>query len=181
MAHRRLAVTAALAAGVLSATPAAAGSQGWKTAADVGEVGLLSLALGKTVVEQDWKGAEQLGLTLGLTAGITEGLKYAIPEERPDHSDKKSFPSGHTSASFAAAGYLQKRYGWQWGLPATVAASIVGLSRVESKDHHWYDVVAGAALGEATAYFFTTPRDTDVKFLPWADSHGAGFALAKRF
>jgi PAP2 superfamily. len=80
-----------------------------------------------------------------------------------------------------AAGYLQKRYGWQWGLPATLAASIVGLSRVESRDHHWYDVVAGAALGEVTAYVFTTPRDSNVQFLPWADTHGAGVYVAAKF
>ena len=139
------------------------------------------MALGKSAAEQDWKGAEQFGLSVGSAAILTTGVKATFPEERPDHSDDKSFPSGHTSISFAATGYLQNRYGWQWGLPATLAASLVGLSRVESKDHHWYDVVAGAALGEATAYFFTTPRDTDVKFLPWADSHGAGFMLAKRF
>ena len=181
MAYRPLAVTALVGAGLICAAPACAANHGWKTTADVGEVGLLGLALGKSVADQDWKGAEELGLSVGSTALLTTGLKYAIPEERPDHSDNKSFPSGHTSLSFAAAGYLQKRYGWQWGLPATLVASVVGLSRVESKDHHWYDVVAGAALGEATAYFFTTPRDTDVKFLPWADSRGAGFVLAKRF
>jgi membrane-associated phospholipid phosphatase len=181
VAQRHLAVTVLVGAGLACAAPAHASPQGWKTAADVGEIGLLGLALGKSVADEDWKGAEEFGLSVGATAILTTGLKAAFPEERPDRSDNKSFPSGHASVSFAAAGYLQKRYGWQWGLPATLAATVVGLSRVESKDHHWYDVVAGAALGEATAYFFTTPRDTDVKFLPWADSHGAGFVLAKRF
>ncbi len=182
MHDRRLVLSAALATSVLAASPAvAAAHQGWKTAADVGQVGLVSLALGKSVVEEDWKGVGQLGLSVGVAAGLTTGLKYALPEQRPDRSDDKSFPSGHTSTSFAAAGYLQKRYGWRWGLPATLAATVVGVARVESKDHHWYDVVVGAMLGEATAYLLSTPRDTDVKFLPWADSHGAGFALAKRF
>lgn len=170
-----------LAACVCVATPAAAEHQGWKTAADVGEIGLVGVALGKSAAEGDWQGARQFAVTEAATVVATAGLKAAFPEERPDRSDNKSFPSGHTSVSFAAAGYLQKRYGWEWGLPATLAAGLVGLSRVESKDHHWYDVVAGAVLGEATAYVFTTGRDSNVRFLPWADTHGAGFYLAARF
>jgi membrane-associated phospholipid phosphatase len=177
-----LAVTVAVSAAcALAATPALAAHQGWKTAGDVGELSLVGLALGKSAVEQDWQGVKQLGLTEGVTLGLTTGLKHAFPEERPDRSNDRSFPSGHTSASFAAAGYLQKRYGWEWGLPATLAATVVGISRVESKDHHWYDVVAGAALGEATAYIFTSPHDSNVRFLPWADTHGAGFYLAAKF
>jgi membrane-associated phospholipid phosphatase len=168
-------------AALLTATPALAAHQGWKTAADVGEIGLIGVALGKSAVEQDWHGVGQLGLGVGVTALATAGMKSAFPERRPDRSDNKSFPSGHTSVSFAAAGYLQKRYGWQWGLPATLAATVVGLSRVESKDHHWYDVIAGAALGEGVAYFFTSPRDSNVKFLPWADTHGAGVYVTARF
>ncbi len=168
-------------AGILWTSPAMAAHKDWKSVADVGVVGLESFALGRAAYEQDWKGVKQFGLTLGVTAGATAGLKSAFPEMRPDRSDDRSFPSGHTSSSFAAAAFLQRRYGWQWGLPATLVAGVVGLARIESKDHHWYDVVAGAALGEASAYLFTTPHDTDVQFLPWADSHGAGFTMAKRF
>jgi membrane-associated phospholipid phosphatase len=177
----RLGTILASAGAVMAATPALAAHQGWQTAADVGEIGLVSLALGKSAAERDWQGVKQFGLAEVTTLGVTTGLKHALPEERPNHSDDKSFPSGHTSASFAAAGYLQKRYGWQWGLPATLAAGLVGLSRVESKDHHWYDVVAGAALGEVTAYVFTTSHDSNVRFLPWADTHGAGVYVAARF
>ena len=165
----------------LFAGPALAAHQGWKTTADAGEIGLVGAALGLTAANRDWQGAKELGLDLGATAALTAGMKSAFPERRPDRSDNKSFPSGHTSISFAAAGYLQKRYGWQWGLPATVAAGLVGLARVESKDHHWYDVAVGAALGEAVAYVFTTPHDSNVMFLPWADTHGAGLSLAARF
>ena len=179
--HRLVALVAAGAFSIATTPALAGGHQGWKTTANIGEIGLISLALGKSAAEHDWQGVKQFGLTEGVTLGLTTGLKYALPEERPDHSDNKSFPSGHTSASFAAAGYLTKRYGWEWGLPATLAAGLVGLSRVESKDHHWYDVVAGAALGEDTAWIFTTPHDSNVSFLPWADTHGAGFYLSAKF
>ena len=83
--------------------------------------------------------------------------------------------------SFAAAGYLQQRYGWRYGLPAAGVATLVGLARVESKDHHWYDVVAGAAVGETTAFVLTKRRDANVQVLPWASGHGAGVSLHARF
>jgi membrane-associated phospholipid phosphatase len=174
----------ALAGAVLSAplaTPALAAHQGWKTAADVGLGGLVTLAVGKSAIDEDWAGEGQAGLTLGSTLATTALLKNTVPEVRPDRSDDKSFPSGHTSLSFAAAGYLQRRYGWQWGLPATVTASLVGISRVESRNHYWHDVAAGAVLGEAAAYLITTPHDDRVQFLPWASSRGAGFSYSRRF
>lgn len=174
-------VAAAVSIACLSATPALAAHEGWKTAADVGELGLVSVALGKSAADRDWQGVRQLGYGLAVTTAATAGLKSAFPETRPDRSDDRSFPSGHTSVSFTAAGYLQRRYGWRYGLPATLAASVVGLSRVESKDHHWYDVLAGAALGEASAYLFTTPHDGNVRILPWADTQGAGVFVAARF
>lgn len=170
-----------LAAIGLALQPAAASDQDWKTAADIGAAGLMFTALGASVYQQDWSGAQQLGLSLGATAAMTYGLKHAFPERRPDGSDLRSFPSGHTSMSFASAGYLQQRYGWQAGLPAALAAGFVGFARVQSHDHHWYDVAAGAVLGEATAFLITSPRDEQVHILPWADSHGAGFSLAARF
>lgn len=165
----------------LTTDPAAASDQSWKTAADIGAAGLMVTALGASAYQQDWRGAEQLGLSLGATAAATYGLKHAFPERRPDGSDLRSFPSGHTSMSFASAGYLQQRYGWQAGLPAALAASFVGFARVKSHDHHWYDVVAGAALGEATAFLITSPYNDRVQIVPWADSHGAGVSLAARF
>jgi len=144
-----------LAAIGLALQPAAASDQDWKTAADIGAAGLMFTALGASVYQQDWSGAQQLGLSLGATAAMTYGLKHAFPVRRPDGSDLRSFPSGHTSMSFASAGYLQQRYGWQAGLPAALAAGFVGFARVQSHDHHWYDVTAGTVLGEATAFLIT--------------------------
>jgi membrane-associated phospholipid phosphatase len=178
-----LKLVAAMAAGsaVLAGPAMAADHQGWKTTADVGEAGLVALALGKSAADRDWDGTRELALTLGATAGTTYALKHIFPETRPDGSDNRSFPSGHTSISFAAAGYLQQRYGWEWGLPATAAAALVGVSRVESKDHHWYDVVVGAAIGEGAAFLLTSPRDSQVRVFPWGDTHGGGLAVAARF
>jgi membrane-associated phospholipid phosphatase len=153
----------------------------WKVVSDVGQASLVALAVGDTVIQHDWKGGESLALSLALTEAETYGLKHAFPEVRPNGRNNRSFPSGHTSISFAAAGYLHRRYGWQVGVPATLAASFVGFARVKAHEHHWYDVVAGAALGEATALILTHPVDDRVMLSPWADSHGGGLAIYGRF
>ena len=165
----------------LIAGPAAGGDHGWQTVADVGVTGLAVSALGASAWQDDWKGAGQWGLSAGATAAETWALKHTIHETRPNERDDHSFPSGHTSVAFASAGYIQQRYGWRAGLPATAVAALVGVARVESHDHHWYDVVAGAALGELNAFVFTSPLNERVQVFPWADSHGAGVSLAARF
>ncbi|HEX7945528.1 MAG TPA: phosphatase PAP2 family protein [Phenylobacterium sp.] len=177
----KTAAGAAALALLMAGGPAAASDHSWQTVADVGVISLTAASLGTTAWERDWTGAKQLGLDVGATAATTWGLKHAFPEERPNHDNRRSFPSGHTAVSFAEAGYLQQRYGWQVGLPATAMAALVGYARVRSHDHHWYDVVAGAAVGEGYALVFTRPHDQNVRVVPWADSHGAGFALAARF
>jgi undecaprenyl-diphosphatase len=57
-----------------------------------------------------------------------------------------SFPSGHTSASFAAAGALlfQKARG---RVPALVLAAAIGISRIYLYVHFPSDVFVGAMLG----------------------------------
>ena len=58
------------------------------------------------------------------------------------------------------AAFIQRRYGWKWGIPAYAIASYVGWSRTYAKKHDWWDVVAGAALGAGSAYIFTRPFAT---------------------
>lgn len=176
LATLAVALTAAGAAG-----SAHASDHDWKVASDIGGASLVAFALGETAWREDWSGGGQLALSLGTTAAATYGLKHAFPETRPNGRDNRSFPSGHTSIAFASAGYLHQRYGWKVGVPATVAAGLVGLARVEAHEHHWYDAVAGAALGEATAFIITRPHDGGVMLTPWADSRGAGFSLYARF
>lgn len=89
------------------------------------------------------------------TSVATHTLKFAVNEERPNGNDNNSFPSGHTSAAFQGAAFLQMRYGWEYGLPAYAAASFVGYSRVKGKYHYWHDVAAGAALAIGVQYAIT--------------------------
>src|SRR3546814_17133570 len=94
---------------------------------------------------------------------MAEVLKQTFPERRPDNSDNKSFPSGHSALSFASATTLYRRYGWQAGLPAYAVATVVGIGRERSNEHHWYDVVAGAALGTASGWLFTDAFNDKVR------------------
>ncbi|XVE72129.1 hypothetical protein DITRI_Ditri11bG0013700 [Diplodiscus trichospermus] len=132
-----------------------------------------------------------LGLLFSVlvTAVITDSIKNAVGRPRPDffwrcfpdgkdaydkwgnvicHGDKsvikeghKSFPSGHTSWSFARLGFLSLYLSGKIQafdrrghvaklciifLPLLVA-SLVGVSRVDDYWHHWQDVFAGGLLG----------------------------------
>ena len=94
-------------------------------------------SLTTVLVLQDWQGLKQGALAGVSTIGMTYALKYLIKKERPDGSDKHSFPSMHTSVSFTGAAFIQRRYGWKWGIPAYAIASYVGWSRTYAKKHDW--------------------------------------------
>lgn len=143
---------------------------------DVFAVLLPATALTLTLCEKDWKGLLQGVETAAVTAGVTLLLKYTVKEWRPDHSNRHSFPSGHTAVTFASATYLQRRYGWKWGVPAYVVSTYVGWGRCFAKKHHWYDVVAGAAIGAGSALIFTRPfaKQHDLQIAPVSDGTNIG-------
>ncbi|KAL5573144.1 hypothetical protein UlMin_022741 [Ulmus minor] len=130
-----------------------------------------------------------------ITAVLTDSIKNAVGRPRPDffwrcfpdgkdfydqlgnvicHGERsvikeghKSFPSGHTSWSFAGLGFLSlylsgkvkvfDRRGHVAKLCIVIFpllfASLVGISRVDDYWHHWQDVFAGGLLGLTVATF----------------------------
>ncbi|KAJ8770063.1 hypothetical protein K2173_010094 [Erythroxylum novogranatense] len=138
-----------------------------------------------------------LGLLFAMliTGVITDSIKIAVGRPRPDFFwrcfpdgkdvyDKlgdvichgkaseikeghKSFPSGHTSWSFAGLGFLSlylagkikafNRKGHVAKLCVVflpiLAASLVGISRVDDYWHHWQDVFTGGLIGLVVATF----------------------------
>lgn len=123
-------------------------------AGDIVQYLLPATAAGLTLGYKDGEGTLQLGESATLALGVTYGLKYSINEKRPN-GRRHSFPSGHSSISFASAEFMRKRYGWEYGIPAYAAASFVAYSRVEAREHHPHDVIAGASIGIVSSYIFT--------------------------
>ncbi len=115
----------------------------------------------------------QLGYALNAFAAngfITYGLKFAVGRERPDQSNTRSFPSGHTSNSFLTATIAHEIYGSKVGVPAYMLACITGLSRIHDNKHYVSDVIFGAALGTAIGKGFGSiyrnKVDTNVMIIP---------------
>lgn len=177
---RHMITISTAAAALALAGPAQASDKFWHGVADAGLFGIPAAAAGISILEHDHNGLIQLAETGALTFGVTQGLKYAVDERRPN-GGKHSFPSGHTSLAFAGAGYIHQRYGWQTGLPFEVLAAVVGYSRVKTHDHHWYDVVAGAAIGEGSALLFTRRLDDSTRVSVGGDSKGGVVQIATRF
>jgi membrane-associated phospholipid phosphatase len=106
---------------------------------------------------------------LGFAEVSKNGLKWAFRRPRPylydpasamrfegDADAYRSFPSGHATTAFAAAAaatvlYAERNPGspWAWALGASAfaSASATAWLRVESGNHYFSDVLAGALLG----------------------------------
>lgn len=86
-------------------------------------------------------------------AGITTLIKYTPQYNRPDHSNRHSFPSGHTAQAFVAATFLSEEYKdrlpWIPYISYGVASS-VGILRMANNKHYLSDVLAGAGIGILT-------------------------------
>lgn len=124
----------------------------------IGDVGLISMPLvsiASTFINHDKEGLYDFSKAFALNTVLTLGLKEITNKKRPNGEDFKSFPSGHTSITFQGAAFMQKRYGWKYGIPAYIVAGYTGFSRVYAKKHYVEDVVAGAAFGIISSYIFT--------------------------
>ena len=113
-------------------------------------------AAGLSLYQDDVAGLKQLGITLVVSQGTTELLKHVIDQPRPDGTGY-GMPSGHASVVFAAAGYVHRRYGPWEAVPFYALATVTAWERVHHNHHTTGQVVGGAAVGLASAYFFTDP------------------------
>ena len=139
---------------------------------------------GNCITEEDWMnfsgGVVVAGEAQLLAWGLTEATKYAAHVERPDGSNHRSFPSGHSSGSFVSAALMDRalageikindwdpRWRYLSIIPYTTA-SYVAVSRIEHDKHFLPDVLFGAALGRFMGNFIydlhydvpDSPKDT---------------------
>ncbi len=110
--------------------------------------------------ERDERAAVRLSVTLGVESALVNGLlKSLVRRERPvleelrprylRHPRTSSFPSGHASSAFTAAGLLSDGDGLA---PLYYAiAVVVASSRIYTRIHHPSDVLVGALIGAALA------------------------------
>lgn len=94
------------------------------------------------------------GASFILCSGTTYLLKRSIHKMRPDGTDNRSFPSGHTAIAFSGATVLHKEFGKTspWiSVAGYAVATITAVDRVRRNRHHWEDVATGAAIGFLSA------------------------------
>jgi membrane-associated phospholipid phosphatase len=107
------------------------------------------------------------------TLATTEVLRFAAGRQRPNETTDPdtwlesgdSFPSRHSGVAFAAGTVFAEsgndRYRWVRRIIGYGAATATAYARVDHNAHWTSDVVAGAALGIATARFTMNRRTGD--------------------
>lgn len=127
-----------------------------------------------------------------LTAVVVWSLKYTTKEERPDGSNNRSFPSGHTAQAFTAATFMSKEYGdlspW-YSIGAYAVATSVGALRILNNKHYLSDVLVGAGIGILTTnlvyvthqYKWGSRTNVSIQVAPTYDQGMFGFYGKVRF
>lgn len=112
-----------------------------------------------------------------LSQTITAGVKMSVRRTRPDGT-QFSFPSGHSSVTFASATVLHRHLGPKVGIPAYAVATYVAASRIQEHRHFLSDVAFGAALGIAAGRTVTIGRgERRFALAPTAVPGGMGLSL----
>ena len=149
-----------------------------ETSGDILLFAMPASAITGSLIAGDYHGTWQFAKGFALNQVVTVGLKYALNKNRPYDGGERAFPSGHTSTTFQSAAFIQKRYGWGYGIPAYILAGYTGFSRIKAQKHDGWDVLAGAAVGIGSAYIFTTPyqkEHMELSFSNDAHSYSIGF------
>ena len=124
-------------------------------------------------------------LTRALTLAqlVVAPIKLATRRQRPDGSDKLSFPSGHTANAFAVARLIHRQYGGRSAAPLYLVGALTGAGRLEGSRHYLSDVLMGAAVGFAVGSSVRVRGAEPTRFsvLPATVGAGMGVKLRARF
>ena len=121
-------------------------------------------------------GAEILRAQLVADA-LTFAVKYTVKPERPDNGSGYSFPSGHTSVTFAAATVLHQRFGPKVGVPAYAVASYVASARIQARRHYLSDVVFGSVVGIVSGRAANLVKERSIVVAPAVSRTATGVVL----
>ena len=146
-----------------------------KTITTSGDILIYALPVaagGTTVILGDKKGAWQFTKGFLLNGVVSFTLKGLIDKQRPNMENNNSFPSAHTSITFQSASFIQRRYGWKYGIAAYILSGYTGYTRIEADKHDIFDVLAGAVIGVGSTYLFTTPYQKKHMELTYSNQDG---------
>ena len=147
---------------------------------DVLMVAIPLAGLGSTIFYEDGReGSLQFLKALASSEVLVQGLKHIVDKDRPN-GKSGSFPSGHASRAFMGAAFIHKRYGFQYAVPAYIGAAFAGYGRIVSDNHYLEDVLAGAAIGVLSSFYFTKPYDK-VTIIPVAEAGFYGIKIFKEW
>lgn len=139
------------------------------------------------------KEATILATSLAISAILVQPVKSWAHEQRPDNSNHKSFPSGHTTTAFAGAEFLRIEYGRASPLIAIsgyAAALTTAVLRVYNNKHWVSDVIAGAGFGILSTdlvywvndkFFWKKKHSNNLALFPVYHSLNFGLGLVKIF
>ncbi len=115
--------------------------------------------------EESLKASEHMFKASFYTLLVTASLKTVIKEKRPGYpEDRASFPSGHSSMSFAFASVVAARHGWAYGSLAYGAATYISVSRINDDWHYLHDVLVGMGIGAAYGWGLKYSYDEGLPF-----------------
>jgi membrane-associated phospholipid phosphatase len=156
----------------------------WRNASDLSAAVLTLTGLTAPLLEDGHAGWSRSVRTfdgLAIDATLTEGLKFLTKEKRPYDDHRDSFPSLHASVSFeiaAAESYFHPSQAPLW----YGAAALISYSRIPAHEHHWQDILAGAALGYASGHLAASSREGwPLNGGPTRKSRGLSFAYSFSF
>lgn len=142
---------------------------------------LIAILLTNTIASQPYSKTiadTELLVETGLTTAIfTSGLKILTHRQRPNQKGYRSFPSGHTSGSFALAAVIKYLYGNLPGYLAYGMAAFVGSTRIHDNKHYLSDVVSGAILGMLIGRSFTHQHQLEWSMRPNSETHSINIGL----
>ena len=134
-------------------------------------------------------------VALDLPLKTLAGRSRPVDGEGPRHFEcfgkGDGFPSGHATQAFAIASAVAAHTESLWLAGGAYGmATLVGLSRIERREHYASDVVAGALLGTAVGKIVVStnrrlrsgaPGAVRISLLPTLGPGSRGLALSARF
>ena len=148
-------------------------------------------AMGVSCRKGFWDRFIESALAHSVCGLLTLPSKAIFSTLRPDGSNYRSFPSGHTSLTFTGAELVRMDYGPLWGAGAWGIGVAAASLRIYHNRHWFSDILLGAAIGILSAraggwllqpfknlFGITTSGSKDMALLPVYDPYTRSLSFA---